>query len=254
MSGKKIIPCLDMKNGKVVKGINFVNIKEVGDPVEIAKEYCAQGADELVFLDIAATNEARKTRKDLVALISKSIDIPFTVGGGIACIEDVEEVLAAGADKIGINSAAIKNKVFFKEALDKFGADKVVLALDGKRNADGTSWNVVVNGGEKDTGIDAIEWAKEARAMGVNEILLTSLDEDGEKKGYDLALTKAVKDATGAVVIASGGCGTLEDFYDVFKTDIADCALAASIFHYKEIEIPKLKTYLKEKGIKLYRE
>ena len=253
MIGKKIIPCLDMKDGKVVKGINFVNIKEVGDPVDIAKDYCAQGADELVFLDIAATNEERKTRKDLVSLISKNINIPFTVGGGIKSLEDIEEVLAAGANKIGINSAAIKNKVFLKEAIDKFGADKVVLALDGKRNEKGT-WNVVVNGGEKDTGIDVVEWAKEARAMGVNEILLTSLDEDGEKKGYDLALTKAVKDATGAIVIASGGCGTLEDFYDVFKTDIADSALAASIFHYKEIQIPELKTYLKNKGVNLYKE
>ncbi|MGL4761371.1 MAG: imidazole glycerol phosphate synthase subunit HisF [Sarcina sp.] len=253
MKGKKIIPCLDMKDGKVVKGINFVNIKEVGDPVEIAKDYCKQGADELVFLDIAATNEQRKTRKDLVSLISKNIDIPFTVGGGIKSLEDIEEVLAAGANKIGINSAAIKDKAFFKEAIDKFGADKVVLALDGKRTQTGT-WNVVINGGEKDTGVDAVEWAKEARLLGVKEILLTSLDEDGEKKGYDLPFTKAIKDATGAVVIASGGCGTLEDFYDVFKTDIADCALAASIFHYKEIQIPELKAYLKGKGISLYKE
>ena len=253
MKGKKIIPCLDMKDGKVVKGINFVNIKEVGDPVEIAKDYCKQGADELVFLDIAATNEQRKTRKDLVSLISKNIDIPFTVGGGIKSLEDIEEVLAAGANKIGINSAAIKDKEFFKAAIDKFGADKVVLALDGKRTETGT-WNVVVNGGEKDTGVDAVEWAKEARDLGIEEILLTSLDEDGEKKGYDLPFTKAIKDATGAVVIASGGCGTLEDFYDVFKTDIADCALAASIFHYKEIQIPELKAYLKNKGIDLYKE
>ena len=253
MSGKKIIPCLDMKNGKVVKGINFVNIKEVGDPVEMAKDYCMQGADELVFLDIAATVEERKTRKDLVTKISKNINIPFTVGGGIKSLEDVEEVLAAGADKVGINSAAIKDKVFFKSAIDKFTAEKIVLALDGKRNDKGT-WNVVVNGGMVDTGIDAIEWAKEAKSLGVKEILLTSLDEDGEKKGYDLAFTKAIKDATNAIVIASGGCGKLEDFYDVFKSDIADSGLAASIFHYKEIGIKELKAYLKEKGVSLYKE
>lgn len=253
MMGKKIIPCLDMKDGKVVKGINFVNIKEVGDPVDIAKCYCNDGADELVFLDITATNEARKTRKDLVCDITKNINIPLTVGGGIKCLEDVEEILQSGATKVGINSAAIKDKTFLKEAINKFGSDKIVLALDGKRNSNGT-WNVVVNGGLKDTGIDVVEWAKEAKSLGIKEILLTSLDEDGEKKGYDMALTKAVKEATGVVVIASGGCGCLEDFYDVFKDDTADCALAASIFHYNEIKIPDLKDYLKQKGIKLYRE
>lgn len=253
MEGKKIIPCLDMKDGKVVKGINFVNIKEVGDPVEMAKNYCMQGADELVFLDIAATVEERKTRKDLVEKISKNINIPFTVGGGIKSIEDIEEVLSAGADKVGINSAAIKNKIFLKEALDKFTADKIVLALDGKRTESG-SWNVVVNGGMVDTGVDAIEWAKEAKKLGVKEILLTSLDEDGEKKGYDIPFTKAIKDATGVIVTASGGCGKLEDFYDVFKDNIADNGLAASIFHYNEIGIQELKDYLKTKGIKLFKE
>lgn len=253
MMGKKIIPCLDMKDGKVVKGVNFVNIKEVGDVVEIAKGYCKDGADELVFLDIAATNEQRKHRKDLVIDIVKNINIPLTVGGGIKSLEDVQEIFEAGASKVGINSAAIKNKEFLKAAIDKYGSDKIVLALDGKRILE-NQWNVVINGGMVDTGIDAVDWAKEASLLGIKEILLTSLDEDGEKKGYDLKFTKAIKDATAAVVIASGGCGSLEDFYDVLKDDIADCALAASVFHFNEIKILELKDYLKKKGIPLYKE
>lgn len=253
MIGKKIIPCLDMKNGKVVKGVNFVNIKEVGDPVEMGKAYCRDGADELVFLDITATIEERKTRKDLVSEISKNINIPFTVGGGIKNIEDIKEVLAAGADKVGINSAGIKDKEFLKKALEEFGEEKIVLAIDGEVNGKG-SWNVVIDGGNTVTDVDAIEWAKEAKEMGIKAILLTSMDRDGEKSGYDLKLTKAVKDATGIEIIASGGCGTIEDFYKVFENDIADSALAASLFHYKELEIKGVKKYLKDRGIKLYRD
>lgn len=247
---KKIIPCLDMKDGDVVKGINFVNIKSVGDPVEIAKKYCEEGADELVFLDIAATVEERKTRCDLVNKVANVVNIPFTVGGGIKSIEDIEEVLNAGADKVGINSAAIKDKKFLKNSINKFGAEKIVLALDGKRTEKG-SWNVVINGGMVDTGVDAIEWAKEAKKLGVKEILLTSLDEDGGKKGYDIKFTKAIKEIGDVVVTASGGCGNLEDFYNVLKEDIADNALAASVFHYGEIKIPELKKYLAEKGIEV---
>ncbi|MGL4740878.1 MAG: imidazole glycerol phosphate synthase subunit HisF [Sarcina sp.] len=247
---KKIIPCLDMKDGNVVKGINFVNIKSVGNPVEIAKKYCEEGADELVFLDIAATVEERKTRCDLVKEVASVVNIPFTVGGGIKSIEDIEEVLNAGADKVGINSAAIKDKKFLENSINKFGAEKIVLALDGKRTDNG-SWNVVVNGGMVDTGMDAIEWAKEAKRLGVKEILLTSLDEDGEKNGYDINFTKAVKQIGDVVVTASGGCGRLEDFYNVLKEDVADNALAASVFHYDEIKIPELKQYLAEKGIEV---
>lgn len=253
MRGKKIIPCLDMKNGKVVKGVNFINIKDIGDPVEMGKAYCKEGADELVFLDITATIEDRKTRKDLVSAISKNINIPFTVGGGIKSIEDINEVLAAGADKVGINSAGIKDKEFLKKAIKKFGSDKLMLAIDGKSNAVG-SWNVVIDGGNTVTDVDAIDWAKEAKEMGVKTILLTSMDRDGEKSGYDLEFTEAVKKATDLEVIASGGCGTIDDFYKVFENDIADSALAASLFHYKELEIKDVKKYLKDKGIKLYRE
>ncbi|MGL4991287.1 MAG: imidazole glycerol phosphate synthase subunit HisF [Sarcina sp.] len=253
MNVKKIIPCLDMKNGNVVKGINFVNIQNVGNPINLAKKYCNDGADELVFLDIAATNEERKIRKDLIEKICENITIPLTVGGGIKSLDDIEEVIEAGASKVGINSAGIKNKKFLKDAIEKFGSDKIVLAIDGKKEAE-NKWNVMINGGEVNTQVDAVEWAKEAVNLGVKEILLTSLDQDGVKKGYDLDLTKMIKDVTGVNVIASGGCGNMDDIYEVLSLNIADSALAASVFHYDEINIKDLKIYLKSKGIELYSE
>lgn len=253
MGVKKIIPCLDMKNGNVVKGINFINIQSVGNPVNLAKKYCNDGADELVFLDIAATNEEREIRKDLIKKICENINIPLTVGGGIKSLTDIQEAIEAGASKVGINSAGIKNKKFLKDAIAKFGSNKIVLAIDGKKEGK-NKWNVMVNGGEINTGIDAIEWAKEATNLGVKEILLTSLDQDGVKKGYDLEFTKLIKEATGVEIIASGGCGNMDDIYEVLNLDIADSALAASVFHYDEINIKDLKTYLKSKGIELYSE
>lgn len=251
MHSKRIIPCLDVKDGKVVKGINFVGIKEVGDPVSLAKFYNDEGADELVFLDITATYEGRKTFKNVVRKISENIFIPFTVGGGISTLEDIKEILRAGADKVSLNSAAIKNKNLIKESAEKFGNQCIVIAVDGKKRNDGTGWNVYINGGRIDTGIDAITWIKEAVSLGAGEVLLTSMDKDGTKQGYDLEFTKAVSNAVSVPVIASGGCGKLEDFYDVLKADISDAALVASLFHYGELTIGEVKGFLKEKKINI---
>lgn len=249
MHSKRIIPCLDVRDGKVVKGVNFIGIKEVGDPVELAKFYNNQGADELVFLDITATHEGRKTFKEIVKSISENIFIPFTVGGGISTIEDIKEILRAGADKVSLNSAAIRNKNLIKESSEHFGSQCIVLAVDGKLREDKSGWNVYINGGRIDTGIDAIEWIREGVSLGAGEILLTSMDKDGTKEGYDLGFTKAVSEAVEVPVIASGGCGKLEDFYDVFQNDISDAALVASLFHYEELTIRGVKDFLKSKNI-----
>ena len=248
MLAKRIIPCLDVNKGRVVKGVNFVNLKDVGDPVEIAKFYNAQGADELVFLDISATHEERKTVADVVERTAKEVFMPLAVGGGIRGVEDFREILRAGADKVSINSAAIGNRALISEAAKEFGSQCVVLAIDAKRMPDGT-FHVFVRGGREDTGLDAIEWAKEGEALGAGEILLTSMDADGTKDGYDIELTAAVCDAVGIPVIASGGCGKLEDFYEVFAKTGASAALAASVFHFGEIEVAEVKKYLSSKGI-----
>lgn len=247
MYAKRIIPCLDVKNGRVVKGMSFVNLVDAGDPVECAKQYDKEGADELVFLDITASSDARKTVVDMVAKVADSIFIPFTVGGGIRTVEDFNEILRAGADKVSVNSAAIKRPELITEAAKKFGSQCVVVAIDAKRK--GESWEVYINGGRVPMGIDAVEWAVECERLGAGEILLTSMDEDGQKKGYDLALTRAVSEKVNIPVIASGGAGALEHFYDAFTDGKADAVLAASLFHFGEIPIPKLKEYLSEKNI-----
>lgn len=247
MLTKRIIPCLDVRDGKVVKGINFVGIKEVGDPVECAKEYNRQGADEIVFLDITATHEGRGTMLDVVSRTAKEVFIPLTVGGGINSIEDFKNTLRAGADKVSVNSAAVRNPQLIADAADQFGDQCVVVAIDAKR-MDG-SFHVVVNGGRIDTGLDAIEWAKKAVSLGAGEILLTSMDTDGMKNGFDHELLNAVCNVVNVPVIASGGCGTLEHFSDVFEQTGADAALAASLFHYRELTVEQVKTHLKEKRI-----
>lgn len=247
MYAKRIIPCLDVKNGRVVKGMSFVNLVDAGDPVECAKQYDKQGADELVFLDITASSDARKTVVDMVAKVADTIFIPFTVGGGIRTVDDFNEILRAGADKVSVNSAAIKRPELINEAAKKFGSQCVVTAIDAKRKGD--SWEVYINGGRVPMGIDAVEWAVECESRGAGEILLTSMDEDGQKKGYDLALTRAVSERVNIPVIASGGAGALEHFYDAFTEGKADAVLAASLFHFGEIPIPRLKEYLNEKGI-----
>ncbi len=247
MLTKRIIPCLDVRDGKVVKGINFVGIKEVGDPVECAKEYNSQGADEIVFLDITATHEGRGTMLDVVRRTAKEVFIPLTVGGGINSIEDFKNTLRAGADKVSVNSAAVRNPQLIREAADIFGSQCVVVAIDAKRIDD--SFHVVVNGGRIDTGLDAIEWAKEAAELGAGEILLTSMDTDGKKTGFDHELLNAVCDVVDIPVIASGGCGTLGHFGDVFTETQADAALAASLFHYKELTVAEVKAYLTENDI-----
>ena len=247
MYAKRIIPCLDVKNGRVVKGMSFVNLVDAGDPVECAKQYDKEGADELVFLDITASSDARKTVVDMVAKVADSIFIPFTVGGGIRTVEDFNEILRAGADKVSVNSAAIKRPELITEAAKKFGSQCVVVAIDAKRK--GESWEVYINGGRVPMGIDAVEWAVECERLGAGEILLTSMDEDGQKKGYDLALTRAVSEKVNIPVIASGGAGALEHFYDAFTDGKADAVLAASLFHFGEIPIPKLKDYLSKKNI-----
>lgn len=247
MLAKRIIPCLDVKEGKVVKGINFVGIKEVGDPVECAREYYEQGADEIVFLDINATHEGRKTMLDVVANTAKEIFIPLTVGGGINTIEDIRNTLLAGADKVSINSSAVRNPNLIKEASDQFGSQCVVVAIDSKR-VDG-SFHVVINGGRIDTGLDVIKWAKKVVELGAGEILLTSMDADGTKNGYDCELLDLVANAVSVPVIASGGCGKLEHFSEVFEKTGADAGLCASLFHYKELTVKQVKDYLKEKNI-----
>jgi cyclase len=249
MFTKRIIPCLDVNNGRVVKGVNFVNLRDAGDPVEIAAAYDKAGADELVFLDITATSDARETVVDMVRKVAEKVFIPFTVGGGIRTVEDFRMLLREGADKISINSSAINTPQLISDAADKFGSQCVVVAIDAKKRADGSGWNVYKNGGRIDTGLDAVEWAAKAVRMGAGEILLTSMDCDGMKTGYDIALTRQVSEAVSVPVIASGGAGTKEHFYQALTDGKADAALAASLFHYKELEIADLKRYLKERGI-----
>lgn len=248
MFTKRIIPCLDVKNGRVVKGINFVNLKDAGDPVEVAAAYDQAGADELVFLDITASSDARATAVDMVRKVAEKVFIPFTVGGGIRTVEDFKALLREGADKISINSSAINDPTLISRAAEKFGSQCVVVAIDAKRRADG-GWNVYKNGGRIDVGLDAVEWATEAEKRGAGEILLTSMNCDGAKNGYDLALTRAVADAVKIPVIASGGAGTKEHFYEALTEGGADAALAASLFHYKELEIQDLKEYLSGRGV-----
>ena len=247
MLTKRIIPCLDVKDGQVVKGIHFVGLKEVGDPVSLAKKYYEDGADELVFLDISATIEKRKTMVDVVRRVAKEIFIPFTVGGGISTIEDVRAMLMAGADKVSLNSAAIRNPSLIEEASKRFGNQCIVLAVDAKKRGDNTGWNVYVEGGRKDTGIDCMEWILKGVSLGAGEILLTSMDADGTKEGFDLELYKAVSKIVNVPVIASGGCGKLEDFKSALE--VSDAALAASIFHYEESSVQNVKKYLKEEGV-----
>ncbi len=249
MYAKRIIPCLDVHNGRVVKGVNFVNLRDAGDPVEIAKAYNKAGADELVFLDITATHEARSTVSELARRVAETVFIPFTIGGGIKTVGDFRSLLKEGADKISINSSAIRNPRLISDAADKFGRQCVVVAIDAKRRADNSGWNVYVNGGRIDTGLDALEWAEKADTMGAGEILLTSMDCDGTKAGYDIELTKAVSEAVSIPVIASGGAGTPEHFKAALTDGKADAALAASLFHFKEIEINALKQYLKSENV-----
>ena len=252
MFTKRIIPCLDVNNGRVVKGVNFVDLKDAGDPVEIARAYDAAGADELVFLDITASCEERDTVVDMVRQVAANVFIPFTVGGGIRTVEDFRKLLREGADKISVNSAAIDRPELITEAAEKFGSQCVVVAIDAKRRQDG-GWNIYKHGGRLDTGIDAIEWAKKVEKLGAGEILLTSMDCDGTKAGYDIGLTRAIADAVSIPVIASGGAGTLEHFYDALTEGGADAALAASLFHYKELEIRQVKEYLAGRGISVRR-
>lgn len=248
MLTKRIIPCLDVNDGRVVKGINFVSLRDAGDPVEVGKAYSEAGADELVFLDITATSDARNTVVDLVRKVAEQIFIPFTVGGGIRSVDDMRAVLREGADKTAINSAAINNPDLISDGAEKFGSQCVVVAIDAKRNENG-GFNVYKNGGRIDTGLDAIKWAIEAEKRGAGEILLTSMNGDGTKEGYDLELTRMVADAVSIPVIASGGAGNCEHFYEAVTKGGADAALAASLFHYKELEISEVKKYLSEKGV-----
>lgn len=247
MYAKRIIPCLDVKQGRVVKGVSFVNIRDAGDPVECAIEYNKNGADELVLLDITATHEGRKTLLDIVTRVANAIFIPFTVGGGISEVSDFTELLRAGADKISVNSAAVRNPQLINDAAYKFGNQCVVCAIDAKRSEGG--WEVYLNGGRVPTGLDAVEWAREAYNRGAGEILLTSMDCDGQKTGYDLELTRAVSESVGIPVVASGGAGTLAHFYDALTLGKADAVLAASLFHFNEVGIPQLKAYLSGRDI-----
>ena len=249
MFTKRIIPCLDVHNGRVVKGINFVNLKDAGDPVAVAAAYDKAGADEVIFLDITASSDARNTVVDMVRRVAETVFIPFTVGGGIRTVEDFKALLREGADKISINSSAINTPELISDAAGKFDSQCVVVAIDAKRRADGSGWNVYKNGGRVDTGLDAVEWAARANKLGAGEILLTSMDCDGTKAGYDLELTKAVAGCVTIPVIASGGAGTKEHFYEALAEGGADAALAASLFHYKELEIMELKQYLAQKGV-----
>lgn len=248
MLAKRIIPCLDVRDGRVVKGVNFVNIRDAGDPVELAKYYSDQGADEIVFLDITATSDARDTVADVVERTAAQVFVPLTVGGGIRTLEDFRRLLRAGADKISVNSAAVARPELISEAAERFGSQCVVLAVDARSQGDGT-WEVVVAGGRKPTGIDLIEWVKKGEALGAGEILLTSMDADGTKAGFDLAMTKAVTDAVSIPVIASGGCGSLAHFAEVFEETNCDAALAASLFHFGELTVPQVKDYLRERNI-----
>ena len=249
MHTKRIIPCLDVKGGRVVKGVNFVDLKDAGDPVEVAKVYNKAGADELVFLDITASSDARNIVIDMVRRVAETVFIPFTVGGGIRTVDDFRAILREGADKISINSSAINTPELISDAADKFGSQCVVVAIDAKKRADGSGFNVYKNGGRIDVGLDAVEWAIKAEKMGAGEILLTSMDCDGTKAGYDLELTRQISEAVSIPVIASGGAGTKEHFYDALTAGKADAVLAASLFHYKELEIMDLKNYLKERDV-----
>ena len=246
---KRIIPCLDINNGRVVKGVNFVNLIDAGDPVEQAILYDKEGADELVFLDITASSDNRENVTEMVRQVASKLFIPFTVGGGIRTVDDFKKILRAGADKVAVNSAAIMNPSLISEAAEKFGSQCVVVAIDAKRREDGSGWNIFKNGGRVDCGIDALWWAKEACRLGAGEILLTSMDKDGTKSGFDNELTRAVSDSVGIPVIASGGAGSMEDFMDTFEQGHADAALAASLFHFKEIGIGELKDYLSKNNI-----
>ena len=248
MLAKRIIPCLDVRDGRVVKGVNFVNIRDAGDPVELAKYYSDQVADEIVFLDITATSDARDTVADVVERTAAQVFVPLTVGGGIRTVEDFQRLLRAGADKISVNSAAVARPELISEAAERFGSQCVVLAVDARSRGDGT-WEVVVAGGRKPTGIDLIDWVKKGEALGAGEILLTSMDADGTKAGFDLAMTKAVTDAVSIPVIASGGCGSLAHFAEVFEETNCDAALAASLFHFGELTVPQVKDYLRERSI-----
>lgn len=249
MHTMRIIPCLDVNNGRVVKGVNFVNLTDAGDPVAIAEAYDAAGADELVFLDITASSDGRNTVVDMVRRVAEKVFIPFTVGGGIRTVDDFRAILREGADKVSVNSAAIKRPELIKEAAEVFGSQCVVVAIDAKRREPFDGWNIYLNGGRVDTGIDAIEWAKKAESLGAGEILLTSMDCDGTKNGYDIELTRQISEAVSIPVIASGGAGKLEHFKDAVTEGKADAVLAASLFHFKELEIKEVKEYLQKEGI-----
>lgn len=249
MFTKRIIPCLDVNAGRVVKGVNFVDLKDAGDPVEIARAYDKAGADELVFLDITASSDERRTVVDMVRQVAECVFIPFTVGGGIRTVDDFRAILREGADKVSINSSAINTPELISDAADKFGSQCVVVAIDAKRREDGSGWNIYKNGGRIDVGIDAVEWAEKVERLGAGEILLTSMDCDGTKAGYDLDLTRAIAENVSIPVIASGGAGTLEHFKEALTEGKADAALAASLFHYKELEIRQVKEYLIEEGV-----
>ncbi|MCD7981388.1 MAG: imidazole glycerol phosphate synthase subunit HisF [Clostridiales bacterium] len=253
MFTKRIIPCLDVNNGRVVKGVNFVNLRDAGDPVEIGAAYDRAGADELVFLDITASSDARATVVDMVRKVAETVFIPFTVGGGIRTVEDFRMLLREGADKISVNSAAIMNPNLISEAAEKFGSQCVVVAIDARRREDGSGWNIYKNGGRIDMGIDAVEWAMQADHLGAGEILLTSMDCDGTKAGYDIDLTRTISENVSIPVIASGGAGTMAHFYDALTEGKADAALAASLFHYREMEIADLKEYLAGRGVSVRR-
>jgi len=249
MHTKRVIPCLDVKDGRVVKGVNFVNFRDAGDPAEVAAAYDKAGADEVVFLDITASADSRATQLEWVREVASKVFIPFTVGGGIRTVDDFKAILREGADKISINSAAIMNPQLISDAADKFGSQCVVVAIDAKQREDGSGWNIYKNGGRVDMGMDAVEWAIKAEKMGAGEILLTSMDGDGTKAGYDIALTKAIAESVSIPVIASGGAGKLEHFYDALVDAKAEAVLAASLFHYKELEIKEVKEYLRSKGV-----
>ena len=253
MHTKRIIPCLDVNAGRVVKGVNFVNLIDAGDPVEIARAYDKAGADELVFLDITASSDGRDTVVDMVRRVASQVFIPFTVGGGIRTVDDFKKILREGADKVAVNSAAIMNPNLISEAAEKFGSQCVVVAIDAKRRADGSGWNIYKNGGRVDMGIDAVEWAMKADRLGAGEILLTSMDCDGTKAGYDLELTRIISENVSVPVIASGGAGTKEHFKEALTVGKADAALAASLFHFKELEICEVKEYLHKNGISVRR-
>lgn len=249
MFTKRIIPCLDVHNGRVVKGVNFVNLKDAGDPVEIGAAYDKAGADELVFLDITASSDARAIKTELVRKVAERVFIPFTVGGGIRTVEDFRDILREGADKVAVNTAAILEPELISRAADKFGSQCVVVAIDAKRRPDGSGWNIYKNGGRVDMGIDALEWAEKAYKLGAGELLVTSMDKDGTKDGYDLELTSRISELVKIPVIASGGAGNFEHFKDALTVGRADAALAASLFHYKELEISEVKQYLRKEGV-----